>query len=852
MKDCKFCGQSHERRRCPAYGRKCAKCGRLNHFAAVCMQLGTNATVRQVTNDLDLEEMQTIRVQEARNDDWPLMVISHDINTAHTQNRLGNKIFVELEINGCIRRLQLDTGATCNVMGMHDLPPHTQLTSTNKILNLYDATTIKPEGAFHAIVSNPRTKEKCEAEFLVVRSERAVPILGAPTSLELSLVVIQQERIHRTEENIVQTNVPQSRDGFIRAFQNLFADGLGRFPGSAHLELDESFPPVKLPVRKVPLAVREDLGKELERLERLGVIVREEQPTAWVSSLVVARKASGKIRVCIDPKPLNKALKRTLYPLPVLDSILPRLRKARVFSICDVASGYWHVALDKQSSLLTTFATPFGRYRWQRLPFGISVAPEIFQTQLDSAISGLEGVATIVDDMLIWGEGESDKEAEEDHDRNLLALMRRCSNVGIKLSMDKFRYKQSEVTYVGHVLSAKGVKSDPRKVTAIRNMDTPTNKAELLRFLGMANYLSKFMPRLSDKCAPLRELLQEKNEWIWTQDRDQAVKDIKEAVSTTPILRYFDTRLPVTIQCDASSVGLGAVLMQQGQPITYASRALSSAEQQYAQIEKELLAVLFAMEKFDQYVYGRHVNVDSDHKPLQVITGKPILSAPKRLQRMLLRLQRYQYTIFYRRGKDMHIADALSRAAGQCERSDQRSHETADMEEVAVVQTPFEKSLEEVNCTQELTVSGSKIERLRAETQKDAALQELERLIQTGWPEHIKEVSPPVRAYFHVRDELCVDNHIIFRGERCVVPTAMRKDVLKKIHEGHIGIEGSLRRAREYVFWPGMSAQVKDTIAKCDVCQSVGQKQCRETLVQTDIALRPWSTVGVDLFYFAT
>ena len=248
-------------------------------------------------------------------------------------------------------------------------------------------------------------------------------------------------------ENILQTDITilshrrgtkfSSREDVTNAFPDLFDGALGKFAGRAHFELDNSVPPVKLPLRKIPLAMKPDLAAELERLENLGVIEREEQPTDWVSSLVVARKANGDIRVCIDPKPLNKALKRAQYPMPTLEDLLPRLKKARVFNVCDVSSGYWHVELDEASSRLTTFATPTGRFRWTRLPFGLSVAPEIFQSCMDAAIGGLQGVGTIVDDMLVWGEGDTDEEATFDHDHNLERLLERCRQRGLKLNAKK-------------------------------------------------------------------------------------------------------------------------------------------------------------------------------------------------------------------------------------------------------------------------------------------------------------------------------------------------------------------------------------------------------------------------------
>ena len=269
---------------------------------------------------------------------------------------------------------------------------------------------------------------------------------------------------------------------------------------------------------------------------------------------------------------------------------------------------------------------------------------------------------------------------------------------------------------------------------------------------------------------------------------------------------------------------------------------MSAAEENCAQIEKELFAVLFALEKLDQNVYGRHVAVVSDHKPLQIITAKPILTAPKRLQRMLLRLQKSEYTVNFRPGKEMYVLDALSRATGQTQGVDSQD---TDLEDVAVLQTSFEQELEKVHSPQDLILTYSKVERLRTSTQEDVTLQIVAKLIKNGWPETVKDVDPPARAYFHFRDELTMDD-IVFRSNRSIIPADLRKDIMKKIQKGHIGMEGSLWRAREHVhvFWPGiMTSHVKDYISKCGTCQSMGQRQPKETLTQTEFTQRSWSTV---------
>ena len=241
---------------------------------------------------------------------------------------------------------------------------------------------------------------------------------------------------------------------------DLFENKLGSLKGEIDLKIDTSVRPTQLPTRKVPVALRGQLRDKLDRLEAMGVISRVNDPTDWVSSLVITQKRNGSIRVCVDPKPLNKALKRSHYPLPVTEDILPQLAKARVFSVCDVRNGFWHIPLNERSSRLTTFSTPFGRYCWTRLPFGISPAPEIFQRQLEVALENLPGINIIADDILIHGEGDSMVEAERDHDRCLVAFLKRCREQRIFLNLEKFRFCLQEVRYAGHVFTAQGLKID--------------------------------------------------------------------------------------------------------------------------------------------------------------------------------------------------------------------------------------------------------------------------------------------------------------------------------------------------------------------------------------------------------
>ena len=210
---------------------------------------------------------------------------------------------------------------------------------------------------------------------------------------------------------------------------------------------------------------------------------------------------------------------------------------------------------------------------------------------------------------------------------------------------------------MGHLITADGVKADPAKVEAILDMPAPTDTKCLKRFIGMVNYLAKFLPLLLNMNEPLRRLEDKDVEWCWLEQHQQAYDTVKKSLAKVPVLRYYDVSKEVTIECDASDTGLGAVLMQDGQPVVFASRALTDTETRYAQIEKELLAIVWATNKFDQYILGREtVTIESDHEPLKAVFIKPIHGSPKRLQRMLLALQNYNLNVQYKKGKLMWIS----------------------------------------------------------------------------------------------------------------------------------------------------------------------------------------------------
>ena len=833
--ECSYCGLKHARGRnnCPANGKKCSKCSKMNHFARKCRS-GTadKKTVHCTQQSSDEDDLLSLTLTQ-----------EEGVNSVQGYQK---QIFALMEVGGRNVKFQLDTGATCNVIRKEDVPPGTKIEPTEQQLSMFNKTKLKAEGKCNISLRNLKNHKKYRGSFVVVEGVTS-SIIGARSVQQMGLIEIKYDKIRAMED---QRRDQQQRDidhpGLTLAdltarFKNVFEGEVGRLGEKLRFEVDETVQPVQLPVRRVAVAMKPKLKSELERLENLKIIEKQEAPTKWVSHMVVVRKPNNHIRICLDPKPLNKALQRSHYQMPTLEEVLPQLNKAKVFTVADAKNGFWHVELDQAASEMTTFGTPFGRYRWKRMPFGINIAPEVFQKRIRDAVEDLPGIWALADDILITGDGDTKEEAIKDHDQKLIRFLQRCESRGIKLNKEKFRLKLDNVKYMGHILTNEGVKPDPAKIRAIVDMDKPKDVAGVRRIMGMVNYLARYLKNLTDVTEPLRQLTHKDAEFVWTTVQDEAYQKMKDTVTKAPLLRYFDPKEQVTLQCDASSQGLGATLLQSGQPVAYASRALRDPETRYAQIEKELLAIIYGLEKFDQYVYGLPVIVESDHKPLEMIQQKPLAAAPKRLQAMLLRLQRYDVTVKYKQGSEMYIADLLSRAY--------LKDETGGSEgEILTIEEDNEISQATGGS---LAVSEERLNQIKEATARDETSTELKKVILEEWPETKHKISSLIKPYYGVRDELAVQNGLIFRGERVVVPQSMRALMLQRIHSSHMGVNSCIRRAKDNLYWPGMSSQVKDRVERCETCRKFETTQQKESLKPHFIPERPWVKLGADLCSFA-
>ena len=372
----------------------------------------------------------------------------------------------------------------------------------------------------------------------------------------------------------------RSTDDLINEFPDRFK-GIGRFPGKYKIQLHHDAHPVIHAPRKCPIALCPKVKEHLNKMECLGVITCVDEPTDWVSSITYVQKANGELRLCLDPCNLNEAICHDHHKTPTVEEVAHEFAHSCFFTKLDACHGYWSIILNQDSSMLTTFNSPFSRYRFLRLPFGLVCSQDIFQKKMDQILEECQGCIGIADDITVHGHTEAE------HDTHLRDLMQVAHKYDLVFNPQKTHVKAQAVNFFGCLYDANGVHPDPGKVDAVHALPAPTNITELQEFLGLVTYLSPFIPGLSTLTAPLRELLKKDTDFSWNRTYNIAFEWVKEAVISDTTLRYFDPSLPVTIQVDASQVGLGAALLQNGKPIAFASKALTKTECRYVNIERE-------------------------------------------------------------------------------------------------------------------------------------------------------------------------------------------------------------------------------------------------------------------------
>lgn len=792
---CKFCKSVHEYGKCPAFGKRCNNCSGLNHFSVACF--GNK-----------IREIKEQRPSLSSSDDE----INIDMVTSSAIPRKKIRWHEKVRVNNCIIEFKLDTGADMNVLPLRFLKhmKNVKLDKYTGPVTGYTGHKLSHMGTVDLIVMC--RNEVTMQTFLVVDT-MAEPLLGKDACVEMGLV----KRIDVIED-------PKLR--FIEKNRDIF-DGLGCFVNDLEIKVRKNSKPVFKPARRIALSLRMRVKNELQRMMDRKIIEKVEGPVERASNLVIVEKKSGALRLCIDPQDLNDDILNENYMIPSFDTLAAKLSGKKVFSVFDLKEGFWQIGLSQEASELCTFNTPYGCYRFKRLPYGVKIGPEVFQKHNERNFSDIPGVFVYIDDVLIAAD------SMEEHDRILAQVLERARKLNIKFNESKVQYRVSEVKYMGKIISEGGISCDPERVEAIWKITAPKDKTDLQKLFGMINYVREYVPNLSEVSNPLRELLKSNVIFDWQKPHDDCLEQIKIMIANAPTLQSFDETKEVTIETDASKSGVGCCVMQEGKPIAFASRSLSDTEVGYAQVEKEMLAVVFSCKKFHHYIYGRNVTIRSDHKPLVSVIKKDIHKIPNaRLQRMRLSLIKYRMNLIHVPGKELYVADLLSRYYNK----EDNSPDIEDLNEF----------VHSINITDE------RIEDFKKALTEDKCLSELRKVLIDGWPHDKRHLTEEVKYYWKHRNDLILDNDLIFLNERVIVPTRLRANILAQLHASHGGIEKTKKRARTIVYWPGIDESIEKMITECAVCQKNRPKNVKEPMISHTAPDLPYQKLAMDICEYAS
>lgn len=613
----------------------------------------------------------------------------------------------------------------------------------------------------------------------------------------------------------------------------MFEPGLGRDAGPpVQLTMKPDAQPKFCRARPVPFSYRPAVEEELARMEREGIIERVAH-SEWASPIVCVAKEDGSVRLCGDYKrTVNPACQADQYPMPKVEEMLASLSGCQRFTKIDLSQAYLQLPLAPESRKYTTINTHKGLYQFTRMPFGISAASAIFQKRIEEVLQGLRCVLVRADDILVSGVDDAD------HMRNLEGVLTRLREAGLRAKRAKCHFMEPEVKYMGYAVSESGHRPVEDKAKAVLEAPEPKDTTQLKSYLGMLNYYGRFLPNLATVLEPLHWLLRKGNRWCWGRLQQEAFGKTKRLLGSAEVLMHYDPKLPVRVECDASPYGVGAVLSHQlpngvERPVAYASRTMNDAERNYAQFDREALAVVFAVRHFHNYLVGREFTLVTDHEPLLGVFGeaKPVpLMASNRLIRWVLRLQGYTYHLQHRPGRRNQNADALSRLPCPPKGGGVVPGYT---------RTPAETTLL-IKALQGSVVTANDISR---ETQRDTQLARVRRHVQSGWPPNVEAELKP---YWSVRRELSTHDGCILRGARIVVPAKLRQECLTELHTGHPGIVRMKGLARSYMWWPGIDRAIEEAVNTCHACQQTKPKPPSSPVHPWEWPAQPWERLHID------
>ena len=655
------------------------------------------------------------------------------------------------------------------------------------------------------------------------------------SSVKAIPVHLEESSLTEAQKEDVQRTLVKWKDVF-----TFSPTELGKAKDIKHRIVLKDNQPFKDRTRRIPPGMYDEVKQHLKDMLACGAIRPSQSP--WSSNVVLVRKKDGSLRLCLDFRRLNERTVRDAYMLPRIEETLDNLQGACWFSSLDLQSGYWQVEVEEEDKQKTAFSVGnLGFYECNRMPFGLTNAPATFQRLMERALADLPNCFAYLDDIIIYSSGSF-----TEHLLKLESVFERLLEYGLKLKPSKCHLFLQKIKYLGHVISSEGVEADPDKTVAIKNWPQPTTVHELRQALGFFGYYRRFVKDYAQVAKPLHDLLKghenskrsNKNTVI-TLDHEalNSFNNLKDLLTSPPILAYADYKLPFEVHTDASSLGLGAILYQHQngrlRVIAYASRNLKPSEVNYPAHKLEFLALKWAVcDKFHDYLYGHYFEVFTDNNPMSYVLTSAKLDATG--HRWLAELSTYHFKIFYRSGKHNADADGLSRVPWE----PQHSHLDLVQEDVVSaicnlatvdlthgVVEPYSQDI--FSMQQQDQRSLDVWQTLQSD---DLVIGKVVSLLRNGQKPDASTVTGDLRLYLKEWDKLCLRDGVLHRLRQdpdtgkeiyqLVLPESERQMALKGLHDdvGHLGRDRTLQLVRARFYWPRMADDVHKKVKTCEKC----------------------------------
>lgn len=806
---CYDCGSPGEKRghdECKARDAVCWSCGAKGHFSKRCpsKQSRSSAKSRSKSRNGAAKANRIVNpssVEPAASQPTQPHVVSHNPDCSDfSAFSVSIQDYVEVSINDTYVKCIPDTGASVNIIPLRMCSA--SYSTCSRSLRTYGGNLLRVVGIAELNVSYKGSNQK--AEFMVVDVNEQYPLLCTRLCNDLGILTEISGKVHS-----VSTEIGDE-------FKDLFT-GIGVVKNiECDLTVRPDAIPKSSPPRRVPPNLLNRIEQQLTQLQDCGIIKKAEN-TEWLSPIVPVIKKSGDVRICVDFRYLNQFVVREPYQIPTFEDLISQLSEAKYFSTLDAKSGYHQIVMTENAQKYLGFSTPIGNFQYCRMPFGISSAPEAYQRIMSSILNNCKGTIVYLDDILVYGSSKGE------HDSNLRHVLHVLRDSGIKLNQAKCIFNEQKVVFLGHEITSSGVKPSTERINSVISFPEPKSFSDLRSFLGLMEYTGhRFVQNFADICAPMYDLLTH-HSFVWNDNAAKAFQHIKDLLLSVDYLKFFDPKKQVCIRTDASQIGLGATLLQDSMPVMFVSRKLKDPETRYSQIEREFLAILFALTRFKSFVFGGPVLLQTDNKPLIAFFNKSIDKLPVRVQKWMLCLQPYTIDIQHISGRENKISDSLSRSP-------------SDGEIYPV------ESCDETCCFATFSDPLSKDD-VRTASLTDPEISSLRESIQKGWKRN-----SICRNYQAKRFEMSISNDgIVYQGSRIVLPQSLRRRAISQAHSGHVGTDKMKSQLRSLFYWSGMTRDIDNFVKQCDTCVRFSRCNRRSPLTTVaDTAKNPWEVLSLD------